>query len=112
MENNEQKVTIKREHYNEMMAELHFLRCLKSCGLEKWENYQDALEMFKEEVELFEDDSPEEKWEVDKQKFDTNFTLLTQDEKFELEQEYRSIHNVPENFDVSTADLVDFFYNE
>lgn len=44
-------VTISKEEYDEMVLDVAFLRCLENCGVDNWDGYGDAQEMFTTEEE-------------------------------------------------------------
>lgn len=44
-----EKVTITKEQYDELLEDQRFLRCLEHAGVDNWEGYDFALEYFNEE---------------------------------------------------------------
>lgn len=42
------EVTISMEEYQELCGNTHFLGCLISCGVDGWEGYEAAQDMFRE----------------------------------------------------------------
>lgn len=44
-------VTISEEEYNYMQSELAFLSCLRAVGVDNWQGYGDAWELYEEEYE-------------------------------------------------------------
>ncbi len=46
----EETVTIPKQEYNEMLNHIEFLNCLEACGVDNWDGYSDAWEMFDEEM--------------------------------------------------------------
>lgn len=46
--NVEEKVILDPEDYEEMLEELRFLRCLEAAGVDNWDGYDYAQEMFQE----------------------------------------------------------------
>ena len=45
-----EQVLIDKEYYKEMEERLRFLDCLEACGVDNCGGYDDAKEMFNEEV--------------------------------------------------------------
>lgn len=49
MQNNkEETVTIPKAEYEELLKELDWLRCLEATGVDSWEGYDTAREMYSE----------------------------------------------------------------
>ena len=44
MEN--ETVTIPKEEYEKLLDDSDMLNCLESCGVDNWEGYDDAVEMY------------------------------------------------------------------
>jgi len=42
----EETITILKDEYDELMAERKFLRCLNDAGVDNWEGYEHAQEMY------------------------------------------------------------------
>ena len=42
-------IELSRADYNELVRRESFLSCLESCGVDNWEGYDYAIEMFQEE---------------------------------------------------------------
>ena len=42
-------VTITKEEYEYLLEQSEFLGCLEACGVDNWNGYSDAYEMFNEE---------------------------------------------------------------
>lgn len=43
-------VELTKEAYDELVADQEFLNCLRACGVDNWEGYDLAAEMFQETV--------------------------------------------------------------
>ena len=44
-----EKVILTRQEYDELLGEIDFLNCLRACGVDNWDGYDYAVEMFNEE---------------------------------------------------------------
>lgn len=44
-------VTISKEEYERLLNDSEFLNCLKACGVDNWQGWDDAMQMFSEEEE-------------------------------------------------------------
>lgn len=44
-----EKVILTREEYNELLRGVDFLNCLRACGVDNWDGYDYAIEMFNNE---------------------------------------------------------------
>lgn len=42
----ENKVVIDKDEYADLEDSLFFLRCLEACGVDNWEGYDEAVEMY------------------------------------------------------------------
>jgi hypothetical protein len=42
-------ITIDKEMYDKLIEDSDFLSCLQCCGVDNWEGYSDAQEMYDEE---------------------------------------------------------------
>lgn len=45
---NKETVTITKEEYERLLEEVAFLECLRACGVDNWQGYDDAVEMMEE----------------------------------------------------------------
>jgi phage pi2 protein 07 len=45
----EETITITKDEYDELIEDRKFLDCLRSAGVDNWEGYDFAIEMFNEE---------------------------------------------------------------
>ena len=45
----QEMITITKEEYDELKSDQSFLYCLQSCGVDNWEGYSDAQEMYQNE---------------------------------------------------------------
>lgn len=45
----EEKVTITKSEYDSLLEDSEKLSCLEACGVDNWQGYEDAMEMFNEE---------------------------------------------------------------
>jgi hypothetical protein len=41
-------VTLTKQEYDNLMDEINFLNCLRQAGVDNWEGYSDACEMYAE----------------------------------------------------------------
>jgi hypothetical protein len=39
-------ITITMDEYNDLIEAMEFLQCLEACGVDNWNGYSDAVEMF------------------------------------------------------------------
>ena len=46
-----EQVTISKEEYEKMQDKLHWLSCIEAAGVDNWDGYDEAREMFKSEQE-------------------------------------------------------------
>jgi hypothetical protein len=44
-------VTISKEKYESLLDDQHKLECLEAAGVDNWQGYSDAMEMYREEDE-------------------------------------------------------------
>lgn len=44
-------ITITQEEYDELIEDSEFLNCLRSCGVDNWDGYSDAHNMFDSTIE-------------------------------------------------------------
>lgn len=44
----DEKVTISRSEYEQLLNDSEFLSCLEACGVDNWDGYGDAWEMYNE----------------------------------------------------------------
>lgn len=47
----EEMVTITKKEYDNLQEAAEMLSCLEACGVDNWDGYGDAQEMYKEEME-------------------------------------------------------------
>lgn len=47
----EEKITISKSQYEELLSDSKFLDCLRAAGVDNWEGYGDACQQFQEENE-------------------------------------------------------------
>ncbi len=40
------KVSVDKQEYDELLLDQKFLRCLQACGVDNYEGYEDAQDMF------------------------------------------------------------------
>ena len=45
----EEEITITKKLYDKLQADSAFLACLEACGVDNWQGYEEAQEMFEEE---------------------------------------------------------------
>lgn len=43
-------IVIKKERYEELIDNEILLSCLQGCGVDNWEGYDDAINMYQEEI--------------------------------------------------------------
>lgn len=48
--NNDGTVTLTAEEYEELVNQTILLDCLEACGVDNWVGYDDAREMYREEL--------------------------------------------------------------
>ena len=47
--NMEEEITITKKLYDKLQADSAFLACLEACGVDNWQGYEEAQEMFEQE---------------------------------------------------------------
>lgn len=50
MANLEEKITIEKSYYEQLVKDSNFLKALEACGVDNWECYSDAYEMVKNDT--------------------------------------------------------------
>jgi hypothetical protein len=45
----EETVTIKKSEYEQLIEDSNWLSCLEGCGVDNWQGYDDARDMYREE---------------------------------------------------------------
>ncbi len=48
---NKEMVTITKEKYEQLLRDRELLLCLEACGVDNWQGWDEAMEMFNEEEE-------------------------------------------------------------
>jgi hypothetical protein len=43
------EITLSKDEYERMLSEIDFLECLRACGVDNWNGYDYAVEMFNDE---------------------------------------------------------------
>jgi hypothetical protein len=51
IEKKPETVTISKEEYESLLDDQHKLECLEAAGVDNWQGYSDAMEMYREEDE-------------------------------------------------------------
>jgi hypothetical protein len=46
-----EQVVLDKDYYDDIEERLRFLDCLEACGVDNWGGYDDAREMFEEEIQ-------------------------------------------------------------
>lgn len=44
----EKMITITKEEYDSLMEDYHFMRCLEDAGVDNWDGYEYAIELYSE----------------------------------------------------------------
>ena len=50
MKDQTEQVTISKEEYEQLLEDSLFLECLNRCGVDNWDWYSDAQEMYRNEA--------------------------------------------------------------
>lgn len=45
----QQTVTISKVEYEQLLQDSEFLECLEACGVDNWDGYDDAREMYQQQ---------------------------------------------------------------
>jgi hypothetical protein len=48
----QETITISKREYEELLKKVHFLECLEACGVDNWEGYDEAWELYENDEDF------------------------------------------------------------